>query len=429
MRKLSTLLFTFLIAATALADSHLNTAALTKVVNKSIAEAEQNNPPALERTGDACTEPLIVSELPYQFFGTTDDNSNTYGNSAPDEWHLVTILDEGPYMFTLCGGGTDYDSYIYLLDGDCSTELASNDDACGLVSEMEVMLDPGEYAFCVDGYSSYSGDYQLDIYGIEPPEYYNCQYPPHTPDDGWSAGTSHDNGDDIYYLRADRFGDAGSISGFVVAGLSLVYDSGWNDCSEDPMSFEIVFYEDGVWPGDEVCSYMLSASPVPTGETYAGYPLNEYYFYLPVACELEQGWFSVQSIGECWFLWLSAPDVDGMSALSTGSGWDDYGYDLAWCLTSDLTELDTPATIALYSNYPNPFNPVTTISYDLAEPQQVVLDVFNVSGDKVAKLVSGTQIAGEHTVEFDGSNLPSGIYFYRLTAGEFSKTNRMLLVK
>lgn len=138
----------------------------------------------------------------------------------------------------------------------------------------------------------------------------------------------------------------------------------------------------------------------------------------------------MQSVSDCWFLWMSAPEVDGISALNTGGGWGDYTHDLAWCLMlGGVTELETPASFALHTNYPNPFNPVTNISYDLATPEKVELDLFNISGERVATLVNEDQVAGEHTVQFDGSNLPSGVYFYRLTAGEFSQTNRMLLVK
>jgi hypothetical protein len=299
---------------------------------------------------------------------------------------------------------------------------------------MEVVLDPGEYVLGVDGYSSYSGDYQLDIYGQEPAEYENCQYPPHTPDEGWSAGTSHNNGDDIDYLRADRFGDAGEITGLTVLGLSLIYNSGWSTCSEDPMTFNVIFYEDGATPGAEVCSYVLEASPVATGDSYAGYPAYEMTFELPGACDLTSGWVATQTVGECWFLWMSTGSgADGTSMVNTSqAGWESYEYDMTWCLSfepSGVTEIDAPGTVVLSANHPNPFNPVTNISYELAAPQQVELVVFTVSGEKVATLVSGTQSAGIYTQQFDGSNLPSGIYFYRLTAGEFSQTNRMLLVK
>ena len=385
--------------------------------------------------GDACVEPIIVDSLPYEFFGTTADNTDTYGNAAPDEWHLVTIYEAGPYMFTLCGGGTDYDSYIQLLDGDCATEIASNDDACSLVSEMEVVLDPGEYVLGVDGYSSYSGNYQLEIYGQAPSEYENCQYPPHTPDEGWSAGTSHNNGVDVDYLRADRFGDAGVITGLTVAGLRLIFDGAWANCDEDPMTFDVMFYEDGATPGAEVCSYMgLEGYPVATGDLYAGYPLFEVTFELPTSCDLDAGWVGLQSNGACWFLWMSTGSgADGTSLVDTdGAGWAAYDFDMTWCLSfepSAVTDIDTPATVVLNANHPNPFNPETTISYELTAPQQVELVVFNVTGEKVATLVSGTQSAGIYSQQFDGSDLPSGIYFYRLNAGEFSQTNRMLLVK
>jgi hypothetical protein len=385
--------------------------------------------------GDACVEPIIVDSLPYEFFGTTADNTDTYGNAAPDEWHLVTIYEAGPYMFTLCGGGTDYDSYIQLLDGDCATEIASNDDACSLVSEMEVVLDPGEYVLGVDGYSSYSGNYQLEIYGQAPSEYENCQYPPHTPDEGWSAGTSHNNGVDVDYLRADRFGDAGVITGLTVAGLRLIFDGAWANCDEDPMTFDVMFYEDGATPGAEVCSYMgLEGYPVATGDLYAGYPLFEVTFELPTSCDLDAGWVGLQSNGACWFLWMSTGSgADGTSLVDTdGAGWAAYDFDMTWCLSfepSAVTDIDTPATVVLNANHPNPFNPETTISYELTAPQQVELVVFSVTGEKVATLVSGTQSAGIYSQQFDGSDLPSGIYFYRLNAGEFSQTNRMLLVK
>jgi hypothetical protein len=146
------------------------------------------------------------------------------------------------------------------------------------------------------------------------------------------------------------------------------------------------------------------------------------------------GWVGLQSNGACWFLWMSTGSgADGASLVDTdGAGWAAYDFDMTWCLSfepSAVTDIDTPATVVLNANHPNPFNPETTISYELTAPQQVELVVFNVTGEKVATLVSGTQSAGIYSQQFDGSDLPSGIYFYRLNAGEFSQTNRMLLVK
>lgn len=81
------------------------------------------------------------------------------------------------------------------------------------------------------------------------------------------------------------------------------------------------------------------------------------------------------------------------------------------------------------SNYPNPFNPTTQISYSLKENGRVQLQVFDILGNRVADLVNEYQSAGTHKVNFDGSNKPSGIYICTIKANNFTKTQKMLLVK
>jgi Spy/CpxP family protein refolding chaperone len=80
-------------------------------------------------------------------------------------------------------------------------------------------------------------------------------------------------------------------------------------------------------------------------------------------------------------------------------------------------------------NTPNPFNPVTTIAYDLSEPSDVTLRVYAVTGQEVATLVSSHQPSGHYEVAWDGSGFANGVYMYRLEAGPFSETRRMLLLK
>ncbi|MCL4305315.1 CHRD domain-containing protein [bacterium] len=84
---------------------------------------------------------------------------------------------------------------------------------------------------------------------------------------------------------------------------------------------------------------------------------------------------------------------------------------------------------ALYQNYPNPFNPETSIRFDLMESANVTLSIYNIAGQEVATLVNGTLSAGSHTVNFDGGNLTSGVYLYRLTAGSFTAQKKMVLLK
>ncbi|SMO78950.1 CotH kinase family protein [Gracilimonas mengyeensis] len=97
--------------------------------------------------------------------------------------------------------------------------------------------------------------------------------------------------------------------------------------------------------------------------------------------------------------------------------------------TSSEEELALPSAIALEQNYPNPFNPNTNITYHLKENSLVSLDVFDVLGRKVATLVNGRQSAGTHHASFDAGNLASGVYMYRLQAGETVLIKKMLLAK
>lgn len=88
-----------------------------------------------------------------------------------------------------------------------------------------------------------------------------------------------------------------------------------------------------------------------------------------------------------------------------------------------------PQQITLSQNYPNPFNPSTNIQFTLPQAANVTLHVFNLLGQRVQSLVSDRMTAGTHTVQFDGRQLSSGVYFYRIEAGNFVQTKRMLLIK
>ena len=83
----------------------------------------------------------------------------------------------------------------------------------------------------------------------------------------------------------------------------------------------------------------------------------------------------------------------------------------------------------LFPNYPNPFNPVTTIRFTISEQTFTTLKVYDVLGTEIATLVNQEQLAGEYEVEFNGTGLPSGIYFYRLQTGSFFEMKKMVLMK
>jgi hypothetical protein len=83
----------------------------------------------------------------------------------------------------------------------------------------------------------------------------------------------------------------------------------------------------------------------------------------------------------------------------------------------------------LGQNYPNPFNPSTQIKFGLKESDFVTLKIFNILGNELSTVVHGYKSAGNHTVNFDASGLSSGVYFYRITAGNYSEIRKMILEK
>jgi hypothetical protein len=88
-----------------------------------------------------------------------------------------------------------------------------------------------------------------------------------------------------------------------------------------------------------------------------------------------------------------------------------------------------PKAFGLSQNYPNPFNPATEIHYQVAEPRFVSLRIYNIMGQEISALVQEERQPGRYSATWDGSAYPSGVYYYRMTAGEFSDTRKLLLMK
>jgi hypothetical protein len=95
----------------------------------------------------------------------------------------------------------------------------------------------------------------------------------------------------------------------------------------------------------------------------------------------------------------------------------------------DHSPLRIPTTYSLDQNYPNPFNPVTMINYQLPMINDVELSIYNLIGQKVATLVNERKQAGNHQVEWDAGDFASGIYYYRIKAGEFQDVKKMILLR
>ncbi len=129
---------------------------------------------------------------------------------------------------------------------------------------------------------------------------------------------------------------------------------------------------------------------------------------IPALTSSDTVYVHVQSDNSFWSQWTASPGV------VTG-------------IEGDKAEI--PKAFRLYQAYPNPFNPTTTIMYDLPKKSHVTLAIYDVLGREVRSLVGEDKPPGTYRLVFDATALPSGVYFYRLTAGTFSQTERFVLIK
>ena len=115
---------------------------------------------------------------------------------------------------------------------------------------------------------------------------------------------------------------------------------------------------------------------------------------------------------------------------SSSSGALSYAYFQSQCVKDAIRQKPNQTLgYSLFVNYPNPFNPQTIITYSIPVSELVSLKVFDALGREIRMLVSERQTPGTHSVTFDGGNLPSGVYFYRLQAGSYSATRKLVLLK
>ncbi len=131
------------------------------------------------------------------------------------------------------------------------------------------------------------------------------------------------------------------------------------------------------------------------------------------------------------FTWNTFSSLSGILSYSFGNYKliprtnDDF---VGWVTDVKTNEI-TPENFTLKQNYPNPFNPSTTIEFTLPQSNFVSLKIYTILGEEVAQLINSEIGAGTHQVQFDASNLTSGIYFYRISAGQFVSVKKMILLK
>ena len=125
--------------------------------------------------------------------------------------------------------------------------------------------------------------------------------------------------------------------------------------------------------------------------------------------------------------------VDSVSGYNGTATSVNVGFDTASlpCVITNLTgnTNNVPDKFSLSQNYPNPFNPTTKINFNIPAQNFVTLKVYDISGREIETLISRELNVGSYIVDFNGDNLSSGVYFYRLQAGDFIEVKRMILLK
>ncbi len=238
------------------------------------------------------------------------------------------------------------------------------------------------------------------------------------------------------YGGAIGYGHHSNVDG-ISNSIAIEFDTWQNPESNDPNDNHISINTRGLSPNDQnhiysFGSYILtnniSDDKVHTAKiTY----LNKYLkvFIDNLTMPLVTIPLSLEDIlnldnGKAWIGFTS----------STGLATENHDI-INWSFSNNITtsvtknEENIPNNYLLYQNYPNPFNPSTTIKFSIPNSQFVTLKVYDLLGREVSILVNEEKLPGNYEVKFDGSNLPSGVYFYRLQAGSFSQTKKLMLMK
>jgi hypothetical protein len=164
--------------------------------------------------------------------------------------------------------------------------------------------------------------------------------------------------------------------------------------------------------------YSAAAKPImPLGQAeYFGYSNDVQAGDISTFCTLSQSTYSYRGVS----LWE-------YTQITHSYVWDEYAA--AWQVTSISGGSALPSGYGLSQNYPNPFNPSTVIRFHLPTRSRVRLDVFNILGERVASLVNEERGAGLYSEQFNAAELPTGVYIYRLEAGSFVTSKKLLLIK
>ncbi len=188
----------------------------------------------------------------------------------------------------------------------------------------------------------------------------------------------------------------------------------------------VAYYDNRAFPsvGDS-CSVYISRS-IDGGLTFTDLEVADHHFRPKPTPGLGGGYMGdyigiASGLGKIWAFWM-----DDKTPGTNFQAWAGY---ITYIPVGVQGNSEIPKYYALSQNYPNPFNPSTKITYSVPKSGNVLISVFDMLGREAATLVNETKEAGIHSIDFNASNLSSGIYFYRIDAGSFTDVKKMMLIK
>jgi hypothetical protein len=353
--------------------------------------------------------------------------TKTYGGSNYDFSKSVMQLSDGGYIIAGHTGSYGAGSYdFYLIRTEASGEVIWENAYGGSQWDMAWSVDTtAEGGFITTGWTESFGAGGEDVYVVK------------TDADGdtlWTkvlGGTGDDDGREVQLTSDGGYIIVGSTES-LYPGSRYIYLIKM-DSSGDTLWTRAYGGPDGNW-GYSV-HQTTDNGYVIAGYTYSYTSLWDAYI---VRTGLDGDTLWTRTFG--WVDWdyaHSVRQIPGGGYIVTGWA-EPYGpdYDYVWLLRLEAdTDIDNRPDnsiierFAIAQNYPNPFNAQTAINYDLPEASNVTINIYDILGRRVETLIQGKQPAGYHQIAWDATCQSSGLYFYRIQAGDYSETKKMALLK
>ncbi len=352
---------------------------------------------AVDKAGNigspAVTDAVTNTAKGVTVIATTAPNNFTADGDL-SEWSDITPFR----IFPSDGSGTVVTGTTIDDDNDCSAEAYVAIQGEYLYVAFDVNDDVVHHEETCDSWTSDSPDLLIGLY--------NWHGAPHT---DYQRGSQPD-----YHLRFGKY---------------LARSDHWTNLND---SLLVSGTDNYIWKEKFTGGYVVEAK-IPLTElagTKDTIPTIREGFRMPIDFVINDN-DNKKPDGQCW---ERREGILTYSSRNQDQGWKDVSvWSYTWYGNKWVVSVNEDNKIknvySLSQNYPNPFNPTTVIKYSLAKTGNVSLKIYNLLGQEVARLVNKEQTAGNHQVNFDASQLSSGIYFYELKSGTYNKVKKMLLIK